>query len=351
MSIHKFHVLYEHGHDLIPFGSAQIRLLRPLTHPSLRKSFSVTFDHEYYGQSVDAVLIDRFWRPRINLNMAKSIVNDISKAGASFIYTVDDNFFDLATESLDWKLTDELLEIFKFFLRSADGVIVTTPILRDRLLEFSSRILVIPNSLDERLLSDPGVYKINRNTLNIGYMGTLTHDEDIQMIIPVIREIIDAYPGKTHFQILGGVRSDSILRLLEELRVEMIPLDPAFIPYEKFLHWFQSSINWDIGLGPLRDTSFTQCKSDIKFLDYGAAGIPGIYSRVPAYSNTVQHLETGYLVNNHLDDWLEGISRLIEDEGMRKKIARQANQYVLSQRTIKACASIWKESIKTILGE
>lgn len=350
MSTYKLHVLYEHGHDLLPFGSAQIRLLRPLTHPALRRSFSVTFDHEYYGQSVDAVMIDRFWRPKINLNMAMSIINDISRAGSSFIYSVDDNFFDLVTEPLDWKLTDELLDVFKFFLHSADGTIVTTSKLKDRLSDNTSRIFVIPNCLDERLLLDPGVYPLNRDVLNIGYMGTLTHDEDLKMIIPAILEIIDGYPGRAHFQVLGGVKSDSIRRVLEEHQVEMIPLDPAFIPYEKFLHWFQTNINWDIGLGPLRDTSFTRCKSDIKFLDYAAAGIPGIFSRVPAYANTVKHLETGYLVENTIRDWVDGITRMIEDEEMRARIASQAHQYVLAERTVNACAGIWVNTLKEILA-
>jgi len=59
----RIHVLFEHGADSQPYGSAQIRLLRPLTHPALCDEFDVTSGLEYAGQAVEAVILDRLWRP------------------------------------------------------------------------------------------------------------------------------------------------------------------------------------------------------------------------------------------------------------------------------------------------
>ena len=99
MSPPRFHLLFEHGPDLIPFGSSQIRLLRPLSHPAAGRSFWVTSGLEYFGSPADLVIIDRLWRPELTRRFAESIVNDIRRSGSSFVYAVDDNFFDLDAES------------------------------------------------------------------------------------------------------------------------------------------------------------------------------------------------------------------------------------------------------------
>ena len=83
MSRHRIHVIYEHGLDLRPFGSAQIRLLRPLTHPELRDRLKVSTSWKYSGQSVDAVIVDRLWRPDITIALAHGLVNDIRQNSAT----------------------------------------------------------------------------------------------------------------------------------------------------------------------------------------------------------------------------------------------------------------------------
>jgi glycosyltransferase involved in cell wall biosynthesis len=85
-------------------------------------------------------------------------------------------------------------------------------------------------------------------------------------------------------------------------------------------------------------------------LDYGAAGIAGVYSRVPAYDTTIQHLETGYLAINTVESWVEGIVQLINDVDLRCRIATNAHNYVVSRRTVKASAGNLVNAVNTILG-
>ena len=55
---------------------------------------------------------------------------------------------------------------------------------------------------------------------------------------------------------------------------------------------------WDVAVAPLHDTAFNRCKSDLKFLEYAALGLPGIYSDVVPYKHAVRHEETGLLTEN-----------------------------------------------------
>lgn len=346
------HVLYEHGqHDLLPFGSSQIRLIQPLSHPYLQSIYKVTFGTEYFGQHVDAVIVDRLWRPRINLSMAKSLLRDIRGSKTKFIYTLDDNFLNLNLADLDFAASKEMLDVVKFFLESADGVIVTTDALKDQLSEYNPQIFVVPNVLDERLFPPDTIKIADKEKITIGYMGTNTHDSDLKMIIPVIQQAMQSYPGRIQFQVLGVTTKEETIRDLVALPAKVVSINPFFVTYDKFVPWFQGNIYWDIGLCPLLDTPFNRCKSDIKYLDYGAAGISGVYSRVPAYESTVQHLETGYLAENTVEAWVEGVRQLVEDVDLRRQIAVNARDYVISQRTIQASAGTMMGAINTILGQ
>jgi hypothetical protein len=112
----RLHVLFEYGlHDLTPFGSSQIRLIRPFSHPDLQRVFNATFGPEYFGQTVDAIIVDRLWRPRINLTTAKSLRNDIHRNKAKLIYALDDNFLNLNLDELDFQLTNETLDSVSTF--------------------------------------------------------------------------------------------------------------------------------------------------------------------------------------------------------------------------------------------
>ncbi len=296
MTNQHLHILFEHGpHDLTPFGSSQIRLVRPLSHPDLVRVFDITFGAEYFGQAADAVIIDRLWRPRINLSMAKSLLNDIRRNKAKFIYALDDNFLNLNLDELDFEMTDGMLDAVRYFLENADGIIVTTDSLREQFVQYNSQISVVPNVLDERLFSNPTGKPVSKDRIIIGYMGTNTHAADLKLVIPAMQEIMNYFPGRIQFQVLGVTTKEETLRALEALPAKVITPDASLRPYHKFVPWFQENIHWDIGLCPLLDTPFNQCKSDIKHLDYGAARIAGIYSRVPSYESTVRHLETGYL--------------------------------------------------------
>jgi glycosyltransferase involved in cell wall biosynthesis len=346
----QLHILFEHGlHDLTPFGSSQIRLIRPFSHPDLQRVFNATFGPEYFGQTVDAVIVDRLWRPRINLPTAKSLRNDIHRNKAKLIYALDDNFLNLNLDELDFQLTNETLDSVKYFLTNADGVIVTTDALKEQFSEYNSQILVVPNMLDERLFAFTAYKPTPKDKVVIGYMGTYTHDADLKMIMPALREIRKSHPGRIEIQVLGVSIKAETFQALNALPAQVISLDPLFRSYDKFVPWFQSNIHWDIGLCPLLDSTFNRCKSDIKHLDYGAAGIPGIYSRVPAYASTVQHLLTGYLADNTVDAWVEGIKRLINDVDLRYRIAVNACDYVLSQRTVEASSRNLVSAIDTIL--
>jgi hypothetical protein len=124
------HVIYEHGHDNRPFGSASIRLLRPLSYPPIKEKFEVSFATTYEGKPTDIVILDRFWRPDVTLPLVEKLVKSIHRSGAKLIYTLDDNLLELPIQQQDL-LTEERSQIVRFLLSHANQVWVTTLALKD----------------------------------------------------------------------------------------------------------------------------------------------------------------------------------------------------------------------------
>lgn len=381
MSQRKIHVLYEYGVDMRPFGSAYIRLLRPLTHPSLHHRLQVTAGLTYDGQEADAVIIDRLWRPDISPALAEDLLENIRAGGGRLIYALDDSFLDLPAEKKDWDPTENRLQVVRLFLAQADGLLVTTEALKEKFADFNPKIAVVSHALDERLLPTwrlpegeiPSDFKgkvarsvslLSKFTLNvvrsttraggrkvIGYMGTLTHDNDLMMVLPALRAVWQGHGEEIELQILGVVGDARMRQTLRELPfVRILKLTPKKAEYPRFMAWF-SRLQWDIAIAPLQDTPFNRCKSDVKFLDYSAIGAAGIYSHVPAYEKTVQHLQTGWLAENKVEAWIEALEELLTDDQLRGQLAQNATHYLFTQRTLAQCAHQWGDAIEFLLDD
>lgn len=350
----RVHVVYEYGSDSRPHGCAYIRLMLPLRHPSNAEALTVTAGENY--ERADVVMIDRRWRPRVTPAAAEALVSRARNDGACVIYSIDDNLLDLQLEGFNQQpLTTEELMVVRYFAREADGIIVTTELLKERLSRLNPNIFVVPNALDENLWGGgrAAAAEVGRQQSSgrkvIGYMGTYTHDADLMMILQPLRAALRAHAGRVELQLIGAVADRAVLDAFDGLPVSVLGVGDNG-EYPAFARWMADNVRWDLAIAPLEENAFTRCKSDIKFLDYGAVGVPGIFSRGPVYGGTVKHLETGYLADNDTQSWAEAFERMLTDDALRRKIGAAAREYTFSTRTLRQRASEWRDAIFSIAG-
>ena len=327
-----------------PHSSSYVRLLLPLQHPRLAREFDATWGAEY--RPAEVVIVERSWNQ--DEERAAQLVRRVRSDGARLVFSIDDNLMDLEAA---W-FTAAHRAVVKLLAAEADGVIVSTEPLAERMRRFNDRVFVVPNALDERLLSDAephGAAPSAAGKLTIGYMGTATHDEDLEMVAGALRAVLRRNGDRVEFQLVGAVARDSTLEALDGLPVSILRSGDG-VEYPDFVRWMCRTLRWDLAIAPLRDDAFNRCKSDIKFLDYGALGIPGVFSRVPAYENTVHDGETGLLADNTSKSWEENLDRLIGDDALRRSIGAAARRYVLFGRTLRQCAPRWGDAIRSIMG-
>lgn len=86
---------------------------------------------------------------------------------------------------------------------------------------------------------------------------------------------------------------------------------------------------------------FSNCKTPIKYYEYGAMRIPGIYSNAAIYRDVVTDRETGMLIENTVDAWESALEEMHLNTALRKKIADNAFEDVSENHHIKIAAKKW----------
>ena len=78
---------------------------------------------------------------------------------------------------------------------------------------------------------------------------------------------------------------------------------------------------------PLTDDPWSRGKCGFKLLQYMAIGVPGVASKVGVNSEIIEHGVNGLLAVGR-GEWVDCLSRLIEDVALRKSLGQEARKTV-----------------------
>lgn len=101
------------------------------------------------------------------------------------------------------------------------------------------------------------------------------------------------------------------------------------VPYEQYIKLLISG-RYLLSITPLgadedpAAAEFNACKNPFKYLNYGCAGIAGIYSNSPIYTEAIANGSTGIIVKNSLEEWLLALETLAFDSSLRTRIRQAA---------------------------
>jgi glycosyltransferase involved in cell wall biosynthesis len=228
----------------------------------------------------------------------------------------------------------------------------STPEIHDNNIRTAGRVEVIGNCLDENLwfTNHEGPTKTDRNSiLRVGYMGTISHSNDLQIVADVFEEVRATlkklHDIKLEFHLIGGMRD--IKGASPWYRRVNIP--PDCREYPRFVRWLRNTLDWHFAVAPLADNRLNDSKSEIKYLEYAALGVPGIYSSVGAYKNVIEHGRTGLLVErNDKQLWRKYLLELATDRDKRGYIAEQAKEHVTSGYLLKNRYLAWEQALTSL---
>jgi len=197
---------------------------------------------------------------------------------------------------------------------------------------------VIPNMIDFDLIPTLQEVEEIRKAKNpegkivIGWYGSYSHHNDIQSAFSFFKDLSELPNVKLVFGFYDPKQYD---KRWNDIPYEVWGWETD---YRKF---YRNVAQFDIGLIITSDNEFNKAKSDIKFLEYGAMGIPCVSSKIEPYE-TIRHKETGYLAKN-LNRMSKFVEKLVREREAREAIGMNAYEYVLTQRNAKFLHSYYEK--------
>lgn len=86
---------------------------------------------------------------------------------------------------------------------------------------------------------------------------------------------------------------------------------------------------------------FNECKNPFKYLNYGVAGIPGIFSDSIIYRECVKNCLTGFIIPNSYEAWRNTMELLYLDDALRYSMREKIYTTVKDRYHISITASNW----------
>jgi len=301
-------------------GSSYIRTYLPYTHSSVSEysNFHLlnNLDKEELTGYLKKYDISKIVVQRNALNANQ--LNVIKKNSLTKIFfEIDDNLFLIDENHPEYNQYKSELKLLEDVVHSSDGIITSTQNLNDYFKKYKKPISIIHNKLDEHLwLIKPNTsYRDDKKTIiKLGYFGTYTHESDLSLIEEPFRkakEILHEEDITLDLEVIGVTKEKSDW-------YTSIEVPSGFSDYPSFVQWIKT-LKWDIGLAPLLKNEINNNKSYIKYLEYTAMGVVGIFSNVGEYSQIINHNFNGKLVND-TEEWKCAIIELSKDNKLREDI-------------------------------
>lgn len=292
---------------------------------------SITLD-SYETPRCDVMLLHRcFYPPHVTL------VQRLRERGIAVVWDNDDDFSSMGKLSrLGTRRSKR--EHKEDFARSVEIACMadrmTTPSATIAALYGArgARTAVIENAVPA---IDTGRPRQRVRGLTIGCCAAREHLEDFKKL-KLARAIEAALRGRE------GVRVVSIGMSLE-LR------GPGFTSHGQVElgQMMEIERGFDIGLAPLVDTAFNRARSNVKLKEYAAAGAMWLASPVGPYRELGPE-QGGLLVADR--NWTETLSRVIEDEPLRRELTERARAWAASQ-TLERTARRWETVLQEAISD
>lgn len=330
-----------------PKSSAFVRLIAPLTHSSVAEKINLNFtspkQSKLWHDEKAVYVVQR--TAFDNLSAAQKFVKKIKRNNSKLIVDNDDAFHLISNSHPEYYTQVKRIDAIQYLFDQADRIWVSETNLVPK--DHKKKTTVIKNSLDKRMWKTKRQSKVVSGApIKMVYMGTATHDADFRMILPALDTLHEKYQGSFSLTAIG-VSQD----IPERPWIDQINPPRFGSLYPSFVDWFLRQGPFDIGLSPLVDNEFNRAKSDIKCLDYIAAGISPLVSDVEPYRN--KDLRSFIIkIDNDVEAWFRELSKIVADpksfREKKTKIMPRAQKYLWSKRSAEITAKLLYKELRDL---
>lgn len=275
------------------------------------------------------------------------------KFGTKLIMDLDDSLWNIKSDNPTaqfYKKGSVELNNLTAIVDEVDHITATNDYLKHVIMNNSRKkakdITSIDNFVDLNLYNHKPEFK-NTHDIKLMYFGSGTHFHDLneQSFYQALERILKEYPNVT-ITIVGA--------WLPELAARWGHRYTEANGRRDIYEWIKDAYpgfmdEADIVLAPLTNDIYNRCKSGIKYLEYSAAGKPGVYADMRQYQTYITHKENGYLAGSE-KGWYQSLKELIDSPEKRKAVGEAAFARI-QEETIQLNVKKYAELFKRMLTE
>lgn len=233
-------------------------------------------------------------------------------AGQVLVNDVDDWYWGLSptngafAASHPGRNADENVNHYRSVVARSSLVTTSTPYLRDRLSRFvDCDIEVLTNCV--RTDTFPERPDSGSDVPLVGWVGSTAHRSgDLEILQGILQPMVEQ--GRIRLHHSGHVPQHPSFAEKVGVAPEAVSTLPMARPED-----YPQLLTMDVGLAPLSDMAFNRAKSAIKLLEYSAAGVPAVVSKLDAYEDCHNDYGLGRLARRP-KDWIRHIDALCDPE-------------------------------------
>jgi hypothetical protein len=310
------------------------------------------------------------WRATWNSDLG-ALVAAARERGAPVVFDIDDLAFDpslaraeiidgIRSQGFSEEGTAAHFSRTREMLAHADICTAPTLFLGDRIRECGKPAFLLPNTFDEEVLQRSRLAVRRRRALSsdglvrIGYAtGSKTHQADFAQCAEAVADVLRTHP-QARLVLFGWGEVPA------ETQVLNIAEFPAFAGLEGQIEWRRmvpladlpdELARFDICIAPLETGNvFCEAKSELKYFEAALVDVPTVASPTEPYRLAIRHGETGFLAGDAAA-WREALSRLVEDAGLRRRIAAAALHDALESFGPERCAEAVYSLVEQALSD
>lgn len=263
------------------------------------------------------------------------VIRDLQASGTCVLFEIDDYVQGVRKASghgaADGFDGDDV-KALELCMRASDGVLCATGHLASRYRAFNRRVWVCENGLD---LGRYALTRPPREGVTIGWAGGTGHRP---AMVPWLRELLGVLAERpaTHFTSIGA--EDFAAPLAERFGPERC----RHLPWGPLEAYPAAMCNLDIALAPAGRSAFFRGKSDLRWLEASALGIPVVAD--PEGYPAIEDGVTGLHARTPAEA-RAAILRLVDDARLRERIGAAAREHVHAHRSIHAVAPQWARAL------
>lgn len=282
---------------------------------------------------------------------AISLARSFQDAGKPMVYDVDDWLFGLPP---NWPAYDdyyvlgaasprERLMTHEQLLRMADVVTCTGAVLAEKLSEYNEDVRIVPNCV---MWADwDTVIPVGKEVEGavVGWFGMPYYWDSWRLMAEALEQVV--CEQEAHLAILGY---PDVVRAFSPRLRERTYVQPL-CRWRDFGDMRAMIASFDVGVAWLEDTAFNRCKSPLKVIQYGAAGVPVVASPMP-YSEALSNEYPGQygLIAESPEQLYHSVTSCLEHPDPARARAAAWRDRVWAEHTYEAQWKRWLDLLEDV---